>query len=168
MKRLITRLLQSTVLKINGKCQHQSILLPMECVDLPTLKSWILEVRCYHKQPPWRIRIHTCAGQVLKQHTCGQQAHKVLHLPWCYSLLCAHLADCNVWLALFTGKSPVTSSLIKLRFPISSVCRMSQTTKDKLHLPVGDTCQMSQQNKWTHIQVDCGFIQHYQIQLQQD
>ncbi len=30
--------------------------------------------------------------------------HEVTHLPWCYSLLSAHLVDCHVWLTLFRKK----------------------------------------------------------------
>ncbi len=105
MKRSITQLLQPTAPKINGKCQHQSILIRMECINLPWLKFWISEVRCTHKQPPWQIRMHTCAWQALKQQTCAWQAHEVSHLPWCYSLLSTHLADCHVWLIIFRKKS---------------------------------------------------------------
>ena len=48
MKRLITQLLPPTVLRINDKCQHQSILIPVD------------------KQPPWQIRMLTCDRKVLK------------------------------------------------------------------------------------------------------
>ncbi len=42
------------------------------------------------------IRLHTCARQALKQHTCTWQAHKVSHLPAFPSLLSSHLVDCQV------------------------------------------------------------------------
>ncbi len=57
-----------------GKCQHQSILTPVDC----------------HMQPPWWIRMHTCAWQ----------AHKVSHLPAYPSLLSAHYGGLNVWFNL--------------------------------------------------------------------
>jgi hypothetical protein len=47
-------------------------------------------------------------------------------------------------LGLFScGKSPVTSSRVKLRFPIDSVCQVSQLTRVKLHIPIGSACQVS-------------------------
>ena len=49
----------------------------------------------------------------------------------------------------------VTSSRVKLCFPIGSACSMSQITRGKLRLPFGSTCQMPQQIKCIRIQVDC-------------
>jgi hypothetical protein len=49
----------------------------------------------------------------------------------------------------------VTSSRVKLCFPIGSACSMSQITRGKLCLPFGSTCQMPQQIKCIRIQVDC-------------
>ncbi len=69
MKRSITQMLPLTVLKINGKCQHQSTSIPVDCID----------------QPPWWIKMHTCVWQAL--NTCIQQAHKVSHLLAYPSLL---------------------------------------------------------------------------------
>jgi hypothetical protein len=43
--------------------------------------------------------------------------------------------------SLSSGKSAVTSSQVKLCFPIGSACPTSQITQDKLHLPIGSTCQ---------------------------
>ena len=76
MKRLITQLLPPTVLKINGKCQHQSISIPVDCVN----------------QPPWQISS--------QQHTCTWQDDDASHLPAHPSLLSAHLVDCHVGFSL--------------------------------------------------------------------
>jgi hypothetical protein len=117
----------------------KSILIPMDCVNLPRLKFQISKVRCTHKQPPRQIRLHTCTWQALKQHICTWQAHKVL--PNWRIVMYGFFSS---------GKSPITSSQVKLCFLIGSVCPMSQITQDKLHLPVGSMCQMSQQIKCIH------------------
>ena len=117
----------------------------MDCVNLPRLKFQISKVRCTHKQPPRQIRLHTCTWQAHKQHICTWQAHKVL--PNWRIVMYGFFSS---------GKSPITSSQVKLCFLIGSVCQMSQITQDKLHLPVGSMCQMSQQIKCIYIQVaDC-------------
>ncbi len=44
---------------------------------------------------------------------------------------------------------------VKLCFPNGSACSMSQIKEDNLRLPFGSACQMSQQIKCIRIQVDC-------------
>ncbi len=107
MKRSIAQLLWPTVPKIKCKYQHQSISIPVDCIDLPGLKPCITKVRrCTHMQPPshW-IWMHTCTWQALKEHTCTSQAHYVSNLPWCYSMLSAHLVYYHVWLVHFRKQS---------------------------------------------------------------
>ncbi len=112
-------------------------------------QDWSLKslVRCTNKQPPWQVRMHTSAWQVLKQHTCAWQAHTKFHICPCAILYYLPI----LWIVMYglfsSRKSPV--------FPTGSVCPMSQITQDRLCLPDGSTYQMFQQIKCIHIQVDC-------------
>ena len=96
-------LLQMTIPKF-GKCQQQSILTPMDC----------------HMQPPWQIKMHTCA----------RQAHKVSHLSAFPSLL-SILIWVQDWLVGFTliGRQLPTCSTHSILFGVDLPRLKSQIAK---------------------------------------
>ncbi len=83
-KRSITQLLLLMTIPKFGKCQQQSISIPVDC----------------HMQPPWWIRMHTCAWQ----------AHEVSHLLAYPSLLSDHYGGLSCMVQSLAVKVPITSS----------------------------------------------------------